>query len=115
MPVLPLVASRMVREWLSLPERSPSRTILDAARSLTEPPGLKYSALAKISTPGNSAAILSRRSSGVLPMVESRALPGYGKVWDGKNVGHAHLPLDSSEAQRCKHRIRLTPKGLSLL
>jgi hypothetical protein len=43
-----------VRAWFSLPERSPSSTMLSAARSLTEPPGLKYSALAKISTPGNS-------------------------------------------------------------
>src|SRR5436190_4381394 len=62
----------MVRFRLSLPERSPSRTMLRAARSLTEPPGLKYSALAKISTPGNSAAILSRRTSGVLPIVARR-------------------------------------------
>ena len=54
MPVLPLVASRIVRLWFSLPERSPSRTMLSAARSFTEPPGLKYSALAKISMPGNS-------------------------------------------------------------
>src|ERR1017187_5705328 len=46
--------------------------MLDAERSFTEPPGLKYSALPKISTPANSLEILSRRSSGVLPMVASK-------------------------------------------
>src|SRR5579862_2397985 len=46
--------------------------MLSAARSLTEPPGLKYSALAQISTPGYSAETFSRRTSGVLPMVASR-------------------------------------------
>src|ERR1035441_81887 len=46
--------------------------MLDAERSFTEPPGLKYSALPKISTPRNSLEILSRRSSGVLPIVASK-------------------------------------------
>src|ERR1035438_2367774 len=66
----------MMRRWLSFPERSPSRTMLRAARSLTEPPGLKYSALAQISIPGNSLGMRSRRTSGVFPMVASR-----GSAW----------------------------------
>src|ERR1022692_967680 len=72
MPVLPLVESRMMRWWFSFPERSPSRTMLSAARSFTDPPGLKYSALAQISIPGNSLGMRSRRTSGVFPMVASR-------------------------------------------
>src|SRR5579863_9975268 len=43
-----------------------------AARSFTDPPGLKYSALAQISIPGNSRGMLSSRTSGVFPMVASR-------------------------------------------
>ena len=46
MPVLPLVESRMVRSGCQPPERSPSRIMLSAGRSFTEPPGLKYSAFA---------------------------------------------------------------------
>src|SRR5580704_18278871 len=61
-----------MRLGLSLPERSPSNTMLSAARSLTDPPGLKYSALPRISMPGNSRETFSRRINGVLPMVESR-------------------------------------------
>src|SRR5580700_2330656 len=72
MPVLPLVESRIMRLGLSLPERSPSSTMLSAARSLTDPPGLKYSALPRISMPGNSRETFSRRIRGVLPMVESK-------------------------------------------
>src|SRR5204863_6652941 len=69
-PVLPLVESRIVRRLSSLPVRSPSRIILKAGRSLTEPPGLKYSALQYTSMPESSAAILSSRISGVPPICD---------------------------------------------
>ena len=46
MPVLPLVASSRTWSLVSLPVRSPSRIMFNPARSLTEPPGLKNSALA---------------------------------------------------------------------
>src|SRR5437762_3090546 len=52
-----------------------------AARSLTEPPGLKYSALPKISIPRNSFGIFSRRSRGVLPMVASRGSASVRARW----------------------------------
>src|ERR1022692_677436 len=74
MPVLPLVASRMVCSGRRRPVRSPSRIMLRPARSLTDPPGLKYSALAQMATPGNSRPIFSRRSNGVLPIVDNRFL-----------------------------------------
>src|SRR5690242_12553464 len=53
---------------LSLPLRSPSRIIDNAARSLTEPPGLRCSALAKT---GTSAPVRCKRNRGVLPMLAS--------------------------------------------
>src|ERR1019366_375778 len=86
MPVLPLVESRIVRLWFSLPERSPSSTMLRAARSLTLPPGLKYSALPKISMPGNSRWIFSRRNRGVFPMVASK---GSASVRAKRGMGRA--------------------------
>jgi hypothetical protein len=49
---------------------SPSRIIFIAGRSLTDPPGLKYSALAWISIPGISVVNVARRSKGVLPIKE---------------------------------------------
>src|SRR5687767_5819294 len=68
MPVLPLVASAIRMPGLSAPDRSPSRIIHSAARSLTEPPGLYHSALAYTSTFGDrSSAMLRSRISGVLP------------------------------------------------
>src|SRR5215472_15811635 len=67
MPVLPLVESRRILSGVRAPERSPAWIMLSAGRSLTEPPGLKYSALAWISMPGGPTAIRLRRRSGVLP------------------------------------------------
>src|SRR5215472_7964352 len=75
MPVLPLVASRITLPRCNLPERSPSRIIEYAARSFTEPPGLNHSALAQISTLGNSAPSRDRRINGVLPMRSSQCWP----------------------------------------
>src|SRR5689334_11410240 len=60
----------------SSPRASPISIILRAGRSLTEPPGLKPSSLAKIRTPGLRIPRVSRviSSSGVLP-ISSRTLP----------------------------------------
>ena len=55
MPVLPEVESRMVLPGRNSPLARPLATILRAGRSLTEPPGLKPSSLAKIRTPGRSS------------------------------------------------------------
>ena len=67
-PVFPLVLSRMVRPGARPPDRSPSSIMRNAGRSLTEPPGLRNSALPRIVHPVSSEA---RRSliSGVLPTV----------------------------------------------
>jgi hypothetical protein len=45
-PVLPLVGSTMVPPGLSSPERSARSTMARPIRSLTEPPGFRYSTLA---------------------------------------------------------------------
>ncbi len=62
--MLPLVGSTMTPPGCSAPLRSASSTIARAMRSFTEPPGLKYSTLAR-----TVAAIPSvtrfRRTSGV--------------------------------------------------
>src|SRR3954470_16384719 len=69
MPVLPEVESMIVFPGASLPDLMPSWIILSAGRSLTEPPGLKPSSLAKILTAGEMpAAILRISSSGVSPI-----------------------------------------------
>jgi hypothetical protein len=68
MPVLPAVPSTMTPPGRSAPRSSASLMIASAARSLTEPPGFKNSALPRIVQPVSSEA---RRSlmSGVLPTV----------------------------------------------
>src|ERR1700759_4608846 len=72
MPVFPLVASRMTRSRVSAPLRSPSRIIERAARSLTEPPGLRCSALANNSTlRGSCDRRRGKLSNGVPPMFSS--------------------------------------------
>src|SRR5277367_480827 len=72
-PVLPEVESRMTLPGRRSPRARPSSIILRAARSFTEPPGLKPSSLAKMRTPGRSRPSVSRviSSSGVLPMRSS--------------------------------------------
>src|SRR3954451_8921159 len=67
MPVLPLVASRMVFSGVREPVFSPSRIIHSAGLSLTDPPGLYHSALPRMLTPGTSAETLGNSRSGVLP------------------------------------------------
>src|SRR5215212_11467401 len=67
MPVLPLVASRIVFSGVSAPVFSPSRIIQSAGLSLTDPPGLYHSALPRMLTAGTSAETLGNSRSGVLP------------------------------------------------
>src|SRR5450759_5085036 len=76
MPVLPDVASRIVRSGVSLPEASPSRIIRAAARSFTDPPGFCHSAFAYSSTPGVSRSNWCNRTSGVRPIMSSTDDPG---------------------------------------
>src|ERR1700722_19842211 len=91
MPVLPEVASSRVLSWVRRPDRSPSRIMLEPARSFTEPPGLKNSALAWISTPGNSESSFFRRIRGVLPIWSSSEDAGAAT-----DLGRAGAILDTS-------------------
>src|SRR5690349_1226080 len=71
MPVLPDEESRMVFPRVSFLSRMPPRIIDKAARSLTLPPGLANSALARSSTGDFSPSQKRKRSSrrsGVLPI-----------------------------------------------
>src|SRR5215831_6223863 len=71
MPVLPAVPSTTVPPAFSVPRFSASRMIQSAARSFTDPPGLRNSALPRISQPV-SRLTLSSRMSGVLPTVSAK-------------------------------------------
>ena len=64
--MLPLVGSTIVPPGLSLPSRSAASIILTAIRSFTDPPGLRYSTLARINGFAPSVTRDSL-SSGVLP------------------------------------------------
>src|ERR1700736_2827780 len=98
MPVLPEVESRITLPGRSSPRSSPTSIILRAARSLTDPPGLKPSSFARIRTPGRSRPAVSRviSSIGVLP-ISSSTLPARaigtivrlasaGDGWDDRDV-----------------------------
>src|SRR5881394_2273637 len=71
MPVLPAVPSTTVPPGFSVPRLSASRMMNSAARSFTEPPGLRNSALPRISQPVSSES-LRNRTSGVLPTVPAK-------------------------------------------
>src|SRR5690242_13504068 len=58
----------MVLPGRRAPLAIPALIMLNAALSLTEPPGLNHSALAQNSTLGKSAPILESRNKGVLPI-----------------------------------------------
>src|SRR5512144_620240 len=73
MPVLPAVPSTTVPPGFSAPLCSAARIIHSAARSLTEPPGFRNSALPRISQPV-SAESLPSLISGVLPTVSMKPL-----------------------------------------
>ena len=67
MPVLPLVGSMSVSPGLISPRACASSTMRRPMRSLTEPPALRNSHLARISQPV-SRPIVRRRTIGVFPM-----------------------------------------------
>ena len=68
-PVLPEVGSTITPPGLSLPSRSAVSTIRSAMRSLTEPPGFRYSILAStLAVPATLFVTDLSRSRGVLPI-----------------------------------------------
>jgi hypothetical protein len=69
-PVFPEVGSTIVPPGLSRPSRSAASIIESPMRSLTEPPGFRYSSLAR-SSPGTSRESFSSRTIGVCPTSSS--------------------------------------------
>ena len=65
--MLPEVGSTMVPPGRSAPLFSAAITIRNAMRSLTEPPGLKYSTFASTLAPGMPRVTDRSRTSGVFP------------------------------------------------
>jgi hypothetical protein len=94
-PVLPAVPSTMVPPGRRSPRATASRMIDSAARSLTDWPGLRNSALPRISQPVSSDA-RRNRISGVLPTEAGRS----GLIFMAASIaapvpdpgGPAHLP-----------------------
>src|SRR3954470_18793655 len=77
MPVLPEVASRIVRWGVRRPDVSPSRIMRAAARSFTDPPGFCHSACPYSSTPtGISRSKCASRTRGVRPIMSRTVEPG---------------------------------------
>ena len=72
MPVLPAVPSTMVPPGRKAPRATASRMMKRAARSFTDCPGFRNSALPRISHPVASDGPL-RRMSGVFPIAEARS------------------------------------------
>src|ERR1700689_289203 len=70
MPVLPEVGSTIVSPGLSRPDFSAASTIARQIRSLTLPPGLKFSSFAQISA-SSLPGIRLRRTTGVFPIRSS--------------------------------------------
>ena len=70
-PVLPEVGSTIVPPGWSSPEASAASTIRSAMRSLTDPPGLKYSTLASTAGAGAGPAELL----GHPPQPQQRRVP----------------------------------------
>src|SRR6516162_6325594 len=66
-PVLPEVGSTIVPLGCRAPDRSAAEIIRSAIRSLTDPPGLKYSTLASTADPGIPRVTDRSRTSGVFP------------------------------------------------
>ena len=84
--MLPAVPSTISPPGSITLRRSPSSTMYFAARSLTDPPGFKNSALPKIVQPVSSDALRSFKS-GVLPTASTKSVRtsmprcyGYGTV-----------------------------------
>src|SRR5271155_5526832 len=87
MPVLPEVESRMTLPGRSSPRARPISIILRAARSLTEPPGLKPSSFAKILTPGLRIPCVSRVSSSTLPARDAGTVSPLTSARDRRDDG----------------------------
>src|SRR6185437_3721033 len=84
-PVLPEVGSTIVPPGLSFPSRSACSIIARPIRSLTDPPGLRYSSLARIrACPGGERR--SSRTMGV-PPTSSRTV-GYSRGIAGSLEQH---------------------------
>ena len=66
-PVLPEVGSTIVPPGRRSPLASAAATIRSAIRSLTDPPGLKFSILASTVAPGIPRVTDRSRTSGVFP------------------------------------------------
>ena len=79
--MLPDVGSTIVPPGFSFPSRSAASIIANPIRSLTDPPGFRYSSLARI-VPGTSFEIRSRRTIGVSP-TRSRTV-GYSRATPAK-------------------------------
>src|SRR5436309_15453265 len=95
-PVLPEVGSTIVPPGFSFPSRSACSIIARPIRSFSEPPGLRYSSLARIrARPGGDS--LSSRTIGVEP-TRSR-MAGYSR----------------GTSERVWHSLRQPGRALSLL
>src|SRR6266576_1791058 len=102
-PVLPEVGSTIVPPGFSFPSRSAASIIGRPMRSLTEPPGFRYSSFARICAPPRGLS-LSRRTMGVAP-TSSRML-GYARATLDGHHGARLLELASTherEAGRDRH------------
>src|SRR5262249_28012243 len=86
---------------------SASLTMASAARSLTEPPGLRNSALPSTSQPVISDALRSRMS-GVLPMLPMKPSRSSmeGRGWCGAKIGRLAAPRAGDQG-----RAAATAKG----
>src|SRR6185295_3061436 len=124
MPVLPAVPSTIVPPGSSSPRFSASRMMYRAARSLTDPPGLRNSALPRISQPVSSEGP-RRRMSGVLPMAPMKPsrismLPLRRSALDGDDV-RLDLGVDGAAPEAPGDRLRrdvgrlAEPRGVACL
>ncbi len=82
MPVLPAVGSMIVPPFFRTPSRSARAIIPTPMRSLTDPPGLRNSSLAKIAA-SFGLGMLINWTMGVLP-IRSRTLVTGGRREGGK-------------------------------
>ena len=94
--MLPEVGSTIVPPGLSSPSRSAASIIASPMRSFTEPPGFRYSSLARI-VPGTSGEIRSSRTIGVPPTRSSTL--GYSRAIAARRV-LALAPSSSSSRPR---------------
>src|SRR5438477_1239966 len=85
-PVLPLVASRMIRSGVSSPDSSAASIIRLAMRSFSEPVGLSPSSFAHRRTDG-FGDIRGMPTSRVFPMASRMSLARTAAIIPGKAVG----------------------------